>query len=467
MIDCGLRISEVVNLKYADFNFKNKSLKIKSLKKRDKTEFRTIPLSDRLYLELARYIAGKKNIQPDSYIFPSGNGHITRYAVNKYLYRLSKKTGIENLHPHALRHSFATQHLAAGTPLENIKTMLGHTSYNTTLVYAHIPQYILKQNIDNLTNKPSILKKILHIFKPPAAAPAINLSFHTGNIVVGRQNELQHLQDSMKRKINTLVLGSVGTGKSWLLSQLNSPKILKFDDLANIKKSLAAMLVYLYDNDKEAIFNLIYAKYDKQKAIEKITRESVRNLCDEIIKVTQKHEYTILVDSLDHITNKAVQTLEFLKDHFIIIAAAREIKIDKSSFLWNFDIIRLKNLSRSEALQLIERLSSDLQISDYELFKNHVHEQSAGNPRAIYELCERYRKEPLLTAKTIRAVRHHGARKEIDCTIIILIFLATIACLRYLNHEVENNSFRFIGGCALVLMIISRYFMKTAKQKIF
>jgi site-specific recombinase XerD len=43
------------------------------------------------------------------------------------------------LHPHALRHSFATHHLSAGSSLAEIKTMLGHQNFNTTLIYAEIP----------------------------------------------------------------------------------------------------------------------------------------------------------------------------------------------------------------------------------------------------------------------------------------------------------------------------------------
>jgi hypothetical protein len=470
MIDCGLRVSEVVNLKYSDFDFKNKSVKIRTLKKREKTEHRTIPLSSRLYNQLATYIADKKNINPNDWMFPSPdqkNKHITRFAINKYLLRLSQKTNIKNLHPHAMRHSFATQLLTAGTPIENIKTLLGHTSIDTTLIYAHIPQQILRQNIENLQTKPSLMKKILQSLLKKEPQAIINLSFNTGEIVVGRSAELQQLTNNLNRNINTLIQGNIGVGKSWLLNQLHGPAILKLDDISNIKKSLANILIYLYNNDKEALFNILYSKYDKSKAIEIISRESVRNLCNEIIKITEKNEYILLIDTLDNISNKGVQTLEFLKDHFTIIGSAREIKIDKSSFLWNFDTIRLKNMSRSEAIDLIQRLSYNLQIPDYDLFKNHVYEQSAGNPRAIYELCDRYQKEPILTAKTIRAIHHHGARKEIDCTVIILIFLATIACLRYLNHEVENNSFRFIGGCALVLMIISRYFIKSTKQKTF
>ena len=472
MLDCGVRVSEAVALRYEDFNFKSKTVKVKSLKKRDKSVYRIIPLSDRLYAQLAEYIAKRKNISPRDFLFSGQkpDTHLTRFAVNKYMSRLSKRQNIRNLHPHALRHSFATQHLSAGTPLENIKTMLGHSSYNTTLVYAHIPEQILRQNINHVTVRPvPLLTRFIRLFAPPAPVPRINIAFHTGNISIGRSNELATLVNNLNAGINTLLLGSVGVGKSHLLKQLQaseiSKKILRFDDAGNIKQSLANLLLYLYKNDKQAVFNLIYPDYDPNKLIERITRDSVKNLCNQIIKITARHEYILLIDSLDNITAKAVQTLEFLKDHFIIVGAAREIKVDKSSFLWNFDILKLKNLQRLEALDLIQRLTHNLQVDDYSLFQNHIFEQTDGNPRAIYELCDRYQKEPVLSTARIRAIRHVGALKEYDCTVIILIFLASIACLRYLNHEVENNSFRFIGGAALVLLIISRYFMKSTKRK--
>ena len=489
MLDCGLRVSETVSLRYENFNFKNKCLTVKSLKKRGKTNYRIVPLSDRLYAALADFVAARKNIKPSDFLFngQKEEAHLTRFAVNKYLSRTAQRENISNLHPHALRHSFATQHIASGTPLENIKTMLGHGSYNTTLIYAHIPQEILRKNIEAVSNaKPSFFRRLISTFIPPKAAPRINISFHAGNLSIGRNNELDALFKNVTAGVNTLVLGSIGSGKSHLLRQLQSnittvpnvpsvpavptistqqTKILKFDDVANIKQSLANLLLFLYNNDKQKVFDVVYPDFDKSKFAERITRDSVRSLCNQIIRITAKREYILLIDSLDNITAKAVQTLEYLKDHFVIVAAAREIKMDKSSFLWNFDMMKLKNLPRPQALDLIHRLSYNLQVDDFDLFKNHIYEQTDGNPRAIYEMCDRYQKEPVLSVARIRAVRHVGAVPELDCTVIVLIFLACIACLRYLNHEVENGSFRFIGGVALVLLIISRYFVKAAKRK--
>ena len=79
-----------------------------------------------------------------------------------------------------------------------------------------------------------------------------------------------------------------------------------------------------------------------------------------------------------------------LKDYFCISTAAREMPLNKSSFLWNFEIVRLKNLERKFALGLIYHLSDGMQIEDQWLFRNHVFEQSVGNPRGVDLLGDRH-----------------------------------------------------------------------------
>lgn len=470
MLDAGLRVSETITIKFNQFDFKRKELKIKSLKKRDTENYRIIPLSNRLYQALADYIYTVKDIKGNNYIFPSKtkNTHLSRDAVNKFLSRKNQKIGIPNLHPHALRHTFATEHLSNGTPLENIKTMLGHKSYDTTLIYAHIPQEILKQNVQKVTetdqNKLIALAKKWIGIKPKNQL--INLNFNKNTLSIGRNEVIKQIETLETKKVNTLILGDIGTGKTHLLEQIQpTKKILKLDDTDNIKKSLANMLLYLYKNDKETVYELIYSDLPYNKALVKINRESIKNICTEIKKTVQPKEYTLIIDRVDRITPKAVQALEELKDTFTIIASAREISMNKSSFLWNFEIIKLKPLERKYALDLIERLSYDLEIENKELFRNHIFEQSNGNPRVIFEIIDRYRKEPFITNEVVREIRHTASIKEIDMTFLVVACLASLAIFRYLALETGESSMKMIGGTSMVLLIVSRQFMGNNKRK--
>ena len=147
MLDCGLRVSETITLRYSNFDFKNKLVVVESLKKRSKSLKRKVPLSNRLYQELAKYLSKNNSVVSTDFLFPSNSnssGHVTRSSVNKFLENIRKKLNYSFLNPHCLRHSFGTHHISAGTPLENIKVMLGHTKYDTTLIYTQIPEQILK-----------------------------------------------------------------------------------------------------------------------------------------------------------------------------------------------------------------------------------------------------------------------------------------------------------------------------------
>lgn len=472
MMDCGLRVSECVTLKFSNFDFKKKTVTVESLKKREESHFRTIPVSDRCYLALADYIATLSVKSPDAYIFPhqeKEGEHMTRTALNRVCERLRKNDpSLKKLKPHALRHTCATQLLATGAQLHEIKEILGHKRYDTTLIYSHIPQEVLRSRVETMTKeKPTIKSKVKSLFFPAKRPSIINIDSNPNGFTIGRNNEMQHVLDLLNKNVNTILLGDVGSGKTHIIDFVTqgNKKILKFDDFSDIKKTLVSCLVFLYKNDKEHVFNMLYPDFDLEATKQHLQKDSVINLSKEIIKITQKHEYLIVIDNCDRITPRGIKVLEELKDHFTIFTSARSIPVNKSSFLWNFEIIRLENLSRQHSLELIQKLSYDMDVEDWELFRNHIFEQSAGNPRVIYELVERYRKEVVITSEVVRTIRHTGSLREYDFSMIVLLGLGSLAVLRYLSSEVGNDSLRFIGGCAMVLLIISRYFFSFTKRK--
>ena len=471
MLDCGLRVSETIKLKFNDFDFKNKLVIVKSLKKRENTVKRKIPLSNRLYQELAKYLSKNSNVNADDYLFPSRvikGMHITRSSVNKFLESLRKKLNYAFLNPHCFRHSFGTHHISAGTPLENIKVMLGHKKYDTTLIYSQIPEHILKQNIDKVTVKEdTYLDKFLtSIGIRRNTDKKININFYKENFSIGRNQEFKTLENNADKGINTLIIGNIGLGKSHLLENFNTDKkVLRMDDLFNIKSSLTNLLIYLYKNDKSHVKELIYADIDLDKLQVKLTRNSVRNLTKEICELVEPKEYLIIIDNVDRISPKGVEMLEFLKDYFTIFTSARHVKIDRSSAFWNFDRLDLKEFNRTKSFELINKLSFDISVEDTSLFRNHIFEQSNGNPRVIFEIIDRYRREPIITNEVVKQIRHTASLKEIDLTFVIFIGFGLMYLLRYMSKEVDNDSFRFIGGVALVLTLLFRQLVVFTKRK--
>ena len=472
MLDSGLRVSEACSIQIEDFDFQHKIINVKSLKKRTEDHTRQVPISSRLYNQIALYL-DKSGIKK-GFLFPSKSklGHITRNAVHNYYDRFRKKnSGFENLHAHALRHTFATRLLQEETDLVYIKKLLGHSNINTTTIYTHADMSLVAGKIESVSEKKkNLLHRFISRLSPKKRQKKINLEHGEHSFTVGREPELNILKNNLEKNINTVIIGGIGSGKTHLLneiSNLSTIKTIYFDDLRNLKPSLINCILTILNNDKESLKKLLYKDLSRDQIKVKVSRHSTVNLAKELVSLCNKHEYALIIDSVDDITSAQVRILETLKDHFTIFTSARKIAMNRSSFLWNFERLDLNNLKRHESLEMIHRLSSELEVEDYDLFRNHIWEQSGGNPRVIFELVERYKKEVLISSEVVREIRHFGQLPEFDMSLILIVGIGSLAVLRYLSSETGESSFRFFGGFAMVLLLIMRYFFSRTARKWF
>ncbi len=115
---------------------------------------------DRLFIlpsllknDLINYI-NKNNLNEDSWLFTSYNGHISTRSIQEIIKKASKKAKInKKIHPHTLRHSYATHLIEDGYDLTIVQSLFGHKSPETTMIYVHManPKLLsVKSPLDNL-----------------------------------------------------------------------------------------------------------------------------------------------------------------------------------------------------------------------------------------------------------------------------------------------------------------------------
>lgn len=135
MYSAGLRLNELINLKAKDFEFDKK---YGWVRKGKGNKDRAFIIAEKINEKLKKYI-DKNNIIYDDYIFSGRFGHITGSSVQKIVKDCGKKAGIKkNVHPHILRHSFATHLIEDGYDLFSVQSLLGHSSSETTRTYVHM-----------------------------------------------------------------------------------------------------------------------------------------------------------------------------------------------------------------------------------------------------------------------------------------------------------------------------------------
>ena len=147
---CGLRVSELTNLKITDIFFREMFVKV--IGKGNKERF--VPIGNtairhiNLYLDNSRMHVQPKKYDEDILFLNRRGGRLSRTMILLIVKDLGEKAGIrKSISPHTFRHSFATHLVEGGADLRAVQEMLGHESIITTEIYTHLDREYLKSTI--------------------------------------------------------------------------------------------------------------------------------------------------------------------------------------------------------------------------------------------------------------------------------------------------------------------------------
>ena len=149
LFSCGLRVSELINLKLSNLYVDEQFIRVMGKGSKE----RLVPISPHALEELNYWFSmrNEMSIKPgeEDYVFLNRRGHhLTRTMILIMIKRYAAEAGIKKtISPHTLRHSFATSLLEGGADLRAIQAMLGHESIGTTEIYTHIDTSTLRQEI--------------------------------------------------------------------------------------------------------------------------------------------------------------------------------------------------------------------------------------------------------------------------------------------------------------------------------
>ena len=163
---CGLRVSELVNLKTNDYDLNSKFLECTGKGSKD----RIVPMGKKAikaikeFLPERDYNMQKYNIQSKFLLINEHGKHVTRQEVYTFIHEQGKKLH-KSISPHTLRHTFATHLLENGADLRVVQELLGHSNVSTTQLYTHISKKRLKEVYFSINNSKDSASKSACKFK--------------------------------------------------------------------------------------------------------------------------------------------------------------------------------------------------------------------------------------------------------------------------------------------------------------
>ena len=285
--------------------------------------------------------------------------------------------------------------------------------------------------------------------------------------LIGRTTELAQLQDALAQHRHTLVVGSVGIGKSALLrAAVDGLKtVLVVPRIQPLKPALLSIAQQLH-----AKGGLDLPETDSQYLDWAEVQPQLHGLSsvELLARLTPLlTEQILLVDHFDGITPSLARLLESLFEATLIVGAITTVEMspELQRFFWHFRFLPLEPLPAEATRALLWAQVDRAIIPDVEVFEQHVLDVACGNPLAIRVLARQALRGPLRSLEHIRQLHHEAGIHYVDLTPLLLIAGACAVIARFMALGLNDIEGYILAGSFGACFLVGRYFIYRAMRK--
>lgn len=290
------------------------------------------------------------------------------------------------------------------------------------------------------------------------------------SFTIGREVELKGLLTFYKRDTPILVTGKSGLGKTHLLRQFMA---------ALVRQKLPAIYLDRLWPFKPALLTLCSSlRVLTDKDLSRLKRLTVPELTQETLSLlkeqAKRRKLLVILDRLEDAPASAADFLLQVSSLTLVFGAAQYVKRTRvlRRFFWQFELLELMPLVKSEALTLAERLVNErnLQLADPAFFLNQVVSHANGVPLAIIETITRLPTNQPVSRSQIRELFLHGSGvRQIDGTPLIILVFCLFIALRFIARGFSDYQAYAMfgalgaGGLFIRYLIFRQYFRRQAR----
>ena len=419
MLDAGLRVSEVAHLKLPNIIWEEQRLKFVGKGKKEAE----IPITSRLRDTLEAAIKSRPPQATHEYLIwdkKNPSKPISRFAIHKLIKNYGKKAGITRpVHPHMLRHTFATElYKATQDPLK-VQKGLRHSHLKTVLIYTHLSVDELRKSTEAIDRRPLLVRlwsRLKPNIIPDLLKPKLR-AFYIGE-TLGREKEISASRTAFKDRRNTIYVGDEGVGKKHLLKGLfeekkkAGEKVYQLDEFSPARAALVALCEQLKEDS-------IIGEVPKGR--------TSKPFIDAIRNASKSEKITLFILSLNDITKSEIRVLRRLAECCVIFSSINPYNKTrlKEIFFGNYHEILIEGFGKNTTFEFASRMTVDMNIPDKAAYLKYIYVESKGNPKAIIELVNATK------SSGNTAPQHLGVQKVLPATPILSLFLMAAIASRY------------------------------------
>lgn len=292
--------------------------------------------------------------------------------------------------------------------------------------------------------------------------------------LLGREDEVQTIQDCIKRKKHVLLYGDIGVGKTAILQhvynlidQKQGSRVLYAEYGKSLKELLINLAFQMHEKYKDLVayeltdHGIDLNEADWKSIRKKIKRMTISDLCNVLLNSVKGRGYVVIFDHIEAISPTGKAFLESLFQRACVLAGSsyRSRNRHFKKMWWDFKTLEVSNLASAPANELIEKLigRNTAKIYEPKMFKSKVLKVSGGNPRAISKMVEHASVEKYVDNKYVRSLENKGKRKEFDLTLIIMFLLPCVVAMRFVALGMNDRELYIIAGVSAAFILPFRY----------
>ena len=410
---------------------------------------RVIPLNEQAYDALARWSKERVNCDTDA-LFITNKGKLTGLSdrsLDNLIRTTARRAGISRrVNARILRSTFAVRLLEGNISDDAAAQLLGITSPVALERYKGAKQAQTEStDLSHLDSRTPVTKLVSKLSSPEPKTPKVLdslngvLEVHPSEQIFGRTGVIRELKSALTNTQSTLIEGDLGVGKTHLIRhmQVHFKHSIYVSSPTPVKRMLRTICEFL-DTDWQSAVG---------------SRPSNQDLLDFIL-ANGSRDQLIIIDDLHKLRASNLDlVLELLKE-FTVLTATLPKKLKHPQLQFKFKRIELKPLPEAGAKELIQYLTQNIPVADYEMMETRVMNLSNGYPLAIVDMVNQLRYERVVDAKAVRDVYHEAGVRYRDWTYGLMIFWAGLTAMRYVamgRHSFEAHLLAGLGGAGFMI----------------